>query len=306
MKNLFLLLLLISSITFAQSPESFKYQALIRNSSGQIVANRSVSIKISILKGAIENESVYTEAHAASTNTFGTINLEIGNGNVITGSFAGINWGSDFHFVKVDMDLDNDNVYENLGVAKLLSVPYALYAQKSGDQKWASNGNNISYNAGKIGVGIETPIEPLHVNGNIRGGQYGGALRIKTDFGYLDVGAKNADYAHFYTDMPYGFYFGGSVTVRDHLIGYRSSDLNLSTQSESDFLPVKRITILNSNGFVGIGTTQPKSQLQVESGDIYLNDATSGVIMKSPNQQCWKLTVSNSGSPVFVSVTCPE
>jgi hypothetical protein len=171
---------------------------------------------------------------------------------------------------------------------------------------WTVAGNTVyNSNSGNIGIGTSTPAEKLHINGSIRGNQ-AGAIRVQSEHGYLDIGPKNPDYAHFYTDRPYGFYFGGPITVREHVIGYKEADLHLSTQSDNDFLPVKRISIMNANGYVGIGTDEPKSQLQVEDGDIYLKNSASGVIMRSPDDTCWRLTVSNAGAPVFTSIPCPQ
>lgn len=49
-----------------------------------------------------------------------------------------------------------------------------------------------------------------------------------------------------------------------------------------------------------------KEGLQVKDSDIYIEDATKGVIMTAPNGQCWRMTVSNTGQPVFSSVVCPK
>jgi hypothetical protein len=117
-----------------------------------------------------------------------------------------------------------------------------------GSSVWSLSGSKTYYNSGNVGIDTDTPLQPLHINGNIRGGQQGGALRVQTDYGYLDVGAKNPDNAHFYTCMPYGFYFGGSVTVVGQLIGYKTQDLHLCTESNIDFHPVRRISIMNANG----------------------------------------------------------
>ena len=57
---------------------------------------------------------------------------------------------------------------------------------------------------------------------------------------------------------------------------------------------------------VGIGTTSPKEQLHIKNGDIFMEDINGGVIMKSPNGNCWRMTVSDTGEAVFTAVTCPD
>ncbi|MBK6263772.1 hypothetical protein JKA74_01890 [Marivirga sp. S37H4] len=63
---------------------------------------------------------------------------------------------------------------------------------------------------------------------------------------------------------------------------------------------------VKSSGNVGIRTTTPKSKLHVTEGDIYIEDATKGVIMTSPDGNCWRMTVGNDGNPAFTATTCPE
>ena len=59
------------------------------------------------------------------------------------------------------------------------------------------------------------------------------------------------------------------------------------------------------HGNFGIGTTDPKSKLQITNGDIYIEDVNAGVILTSPDGSCWRMTVSNDGNPIFTSINCP-
>ena len=53
----------------AQSPNKMSFQAVIRDASGELVANQSVGLRMSILQGSVSGSSVYTETHSPTTNS---------------------------------------------------------------------------------------------------------------------------------------------------------------------------------------------------------------------------------------------
>ena len=72
--------LVISLSLVGQAPSNFKYQAVIRDVHGMVKANVSANIGIDILKNSNSGTAVYSEYHQVTTDTFGLVNLEIGNG----------------------------------------------------------------------------------------------------------------------------------------------------------------------------------------------------------------------------------
>ncbi|MCK4678977.1 MAG: Vir protein, partial [Bacteroidales bacterium] len=86
MKKFLLLfgMVLVTCSIVAQAPQAFKYQAIARDVAGNILSNRQVSIKIIILQGDADGPAVYQETHTATTNNFGLINLDIGDGRRTT------------------------------------------------------------------------------------------------------------------------------------------------------------------------------------------------------------------------------
>ena len=115
----------------AQAPQKINFQSILRNSSGEVVSNSSVSLRISILSGTITGTLVYSETHAKTTDAGGLISLQIGGGTVSSGVFGNINWGSTSHYIKLEADFSGGSNYVVLGTQELMSVPYALYASKT-------------------------------------------------------------------------------------------------------------------------------------------------------------------------------
>ena len=107
MKKLTFILTMVIAVTItaiAQSPQAFKYQAVARDATGEILSSHNVSFQISILQGSTTGTAVYVETFNPITNEFGLVNLEIGNGSVVSGVFADIEWGRDSYFLQIKMD----------------------------------------------------------------------------------------------------------------------------------------------------------------------------------------------------------
>ena len=134
MKKLFTFLasITLSVMLFAQAPQSFSYQTVIRDASWNALNNQSVGIKISILEDAANGTVVYEETHSATTTQIGLVNLSVGDGVVMTGVFNTIDWGNHNYFIEVAVDVTGGTTYIVMGTTQLRSVPYALYAETSG------------------------------------------------------------------------------------------------------------------------------------------------------------------------------
>jgi len=133
-KVLFFTIFLFCAFTMkAQSPEMFTYQAIIRNSNNVLVADMHVSARVCIKQGSPTGNDVYTETHIVHTNANGLISFNIGNGVVAYGDFSTIQWSNGPFFLEVAVDPHGGNDYSITSTQQLLSVPYALYAQKAGN-----------------------------------------------------------------------------------------------------------------------------------------------------------------------------
>ncbi|MCI4670567.1 MAG: hypothetical protein MRZ79_20700 [Bacteroidia bacterium] len=128
----FAIALLLLSQAYGQSPESFKYQAVVRDANYAPIAGQKVSIRISILEGSTTGNTVYQESHEPTTSAIGLISLNIGEGNILSGIFANLRWDLYEYYIRIEVDQYGGSNYTWLGTSKLLSVPYALYAKKAG------------------------------------------------------------------------------------------------------------------------------------------------------------------------------
>lgn len=143
-KSIFLLCMWLFATCFLQAqdkmPQAISYQAVARDAQGKVVSEKTIGVKVEILKGSADGSVVFSETHTPTSSKTGTVNLLIGQGIAGNGTFASIDWGSDTYFLQLSMDLAGRSNYVKVSTTQMLPVPYALYAAKAGE---VENGGNI-------------------------------------------------------------------------------------------------------------------------------------------------------------------
>ena len=172
MKKILLSLVAIATISlssFGQAPEGFKYQAVVRNASNTILNNQAVGMRMTIQQGSIGGTAVYQETFATTTNAYGLVSLEIGNGTVVSGDFITIDWANGPFFIETAVDVTGGTSYTVMGTSQLMSVPYALYANTSGSSTPGPQGPAGPQGPqGDVGVtGSQGPAGPQGPQGDV-------------------------------------------------------------------------------------------------------------------------------------------
>jgi hypothetical protein len=339
MKRHILLVLILLSITdlLAQVPQALNYQAVARTANGVIIPSQNISVRFSILDGSIAGTTLYSETHQTTTNSYGLFTLAIGKGTPVTSTFSAINWASGTDkFLKVEIAPSGGINYQIQGTTQLLSVPFALYSEKtrllagnntvtitngntitgnyvagigitilgntiSSTNQWLNHANGIYYPAiaaaGNVGIRT-TPVSnaALIVNGDVPGTLEGNAaLFTSTSTWHTDIAIRN-------NSVQYTFIVGGSGNTE---ILPNNFGIYNSNTTRWPF------TINGANNNIGIADPSPfptpaKSSLHIKKGDTYIEEIGSGVILKSPNGQCWRITIDNAGNLVRTAITCPS
>ena len=114
---------------FAQIPQTFSYQAVVRDNNNRLVVEQPMEVYVQILQGSDDGFVVYSEKHYTGTNQNGLMTFELGGGET-TNNFASIDWSNAPYFVRTIISFDDVIIHS---VTPLLAVPYALYAAKAGN-----------------------------------------------------------------------------------------------------------------------------------------------------------------------------
>ena len=92
---LLLLIFIVSFITncYAQAPALFNYQGVARNSVGNVLQNKSISLRLSVHDGTETGPVVYAETRSVITNAFGLFNVQVGSAGTsnVSGTIPGVN-----------------------------------------------------------------------------------------------------------------------------------------------------------------------------------------------------------------------
>ncbi len=152
MKKLFftILLGLTAAVGMAQVPDIINYQAVARNNAGAALANQTIKVRLSIMQNS---STIYSETRQVTTNLLGLFNVQIGSPGalIVVGDLETLDWNNNpapGYQLKAELDINNTNVFTDMGSQKLVSVPYALQAKS----------------AAEANIAVEA-IEPRNING---------------------------------------------------------------------------------------------------------------------------------------------
>lgn len=142
MKKIILPILLFACFSNAQ----FNYQSILKDNNGSVIVNTSITYKISFIYDSSSGSTVYSETHSTTTPVDGIINLVIGSGTAISGTFSSIDWSRTL-YIKREADLTGSGTYTNFGTTLLNSVPKSNFAQKT---------SNFTVSSTTVGIGTGT------------------------------------------------------------------------------------------------------------------------------------------------------
>ena len=146
-----------------------------------------------------------------------------------------------------------------------------------GTSPWTVNGASIYYDiAGneEVGIGTNNPTSALHLIATNTAGE-------TVDFTCEGDLLGNADLLNLTMTA-------GSSNTAQFIECRKGTDL---------------VFRVNGDGSVWAGTN--KFKVIGSTGDVYVTDSTAGVILTSPNGNCWRMTIDNSGVPSYTNVSCP-
>ena len=156
---LFFLLNVINIQVWCQIPQGIPYQAAIRDNLGNPILNTAVTIQFSLHQNDVSGPIEYQETQSLTTNNFGLISTNFGQGTAIQGSFVDINWSSTMKFIQIEAN--SGSGFVDMGTQQMMSVPYAFHsnsaenavnAQNSGNgfSHVSSNGDTLYFNNGNF------------------------------------------------------------------------------------------------------------------------------------------------------------
>ncbi len=181
--SLLFLLSFIFSLSVAQIPQGFNYQAVARDGSGAILPNTSLQVMFYIRSLSSGGTLYWQELHTGvTTNSFGLFSLTVGTGARQAAStvatFALIDWTVSPKWLETDIYYASS--WKDMGVTQLYTVPYAMAAKSL-------------VGAGKLGItGTTTNLEEAIFEVKNKDGQtilavYNEGVRI-----YVDNGSKGS------------------------------------------------------------------------------------------------------------------
>lgn len=125
---LFFVLVFIALSAFEGNARNLlKYQILVTDASGKPMVSAPVSLDFTVRKGEPTGEAVMSENISTVTSEAGIAYVNIGENSLYAPE--DLDWAGETYFL--DIKIDKGTGKESLGIAQIMSVPKAIYAESA-------------------------------------------------------------------------------------------------------------------------------------------------------------------------------
>lgn len=294
--------------SFAQAPKAINYQGVARDAVGNIVTT-PIGIKFEIFQGSVGGTLVYEETNSATPSSAGIFTVHIGQGTPVTGTFNTIQWGLGNYYLRVNIDPSGGTSYSAAGASQLVSVPYAIYAERtpppvlsitpSGTVNILSVGaSTVAIPASASALTQTLQINSPHTITNIAPGNNSITIQQTNIVG---SGAANVtgSYPNYSVNVAYPIVNVGSGTIAIQT-GTFVSTATLSSVTGPWTKSGNQIWAVTPGDSVGIGTVNPTSKLEIysksDSRGIYV-DVAAGLTTYTNAIALTATSANNGGAP---------
>lgn len=297
----------------------FNYQAIVKDTDGNVLSNNQVKLKFSLVLDSSDNTPVYVEEHTVTTPSDGVINISVGGGTVLDGVFTDVDWKRGV-FIKEEMDLGSG--YEDMGTKQFASVPVAEYAKEIDNisfygtqnmhiglgekifSELVSNTTSIGPSSGVFSTGSDNVflgrLAGMQINGNENVGI--GNNSMIGGFDVLPESANNNQVSNFNTAI--GFNSLKSIDGGDYNTAMGWNSLNSNTSGYNNIAIGTDALSSNVSGTnnlaIGNGALfQNLAQRNLAVGASSLENNTSGTINTAVGFQSMQLNQTGGSNTAF-------
>jgi hypothetical protein len=260
-----------------QAPAKFQYQGVARDAGGNVITGW-VELRLSMLQGSALGPNVYAEVHEVQTDPQGIFSLIFNDGVPVSGDIYNIEWAKHLYWLKVEYKPAGSAQWIHLGTTQLLSVPYALYAVKSGSSLTAGEGisiaNDVISNSGDISTSNE--LQTLHLDGDQLSISDGNSIILPAGTAYVA---------------------GAGININGNTI----SAIDMSPTNEMQTLSVNgnQLSISNGNAVnLPVAGYQGGAGIQINGNIINATDASTTNEIQTLSLNGGQLSLSNNGGSV--------
>jgi hypothetical protein len=176
-----LLIIFFISTKFLAQTDGINYKAIVKDGTGNVLANTSVDVQFDILASTSQTLA-YRETHTTTTDANGLIILNIGQGST-SDVFSDIQWEKFEHYLNVQIDTGSGFI--DMGTTEFMAAPYALHAEYANLSDVSNTANNLILKDGtsnEFALNYEPSGDKLRITEN---GISGSVLEIKDGELYL-------------------------------------------------------------------------------------------------------------------------